>query len=151
MENLKTYDFSKITKVGNDFQDKNFKDEFVLSIRLSYGDEKQKGDIYKQYIKFLQDLKIIDASNKMLVNYKKSSQYYFVFEKTQEYDNYFKQLENYLNDNLGEENENIQYFRDLRNCKNDIYNINFTISNFEEKQNKIKNFIKHCKDNGLIK
>lgn len=147
MENLKTYDFSKIAKVGNDFQDKNFKDEFVLSIRLSYGDEKQKGDIYKQYVKFLQDLKIIDTSNKILVNYKKSSQYYFVFEKTQEYDNYFTQLEKYL-ENLEEDND---YLQSLLECKNDIYNINFTISNFEEKQNKIKNFIKHCKDNNLIK
>ena len=144
MENLKTYDFSKLDVQGN-FNDKNFKDDYVLSIRLSYGDEKQKEQVYKDYIKYLIDLKIIDTSNKILIDYKKSSSYYYVFAKTQEYNNYFEQLEKYL-----EKNEN-QKYKELFECHKDLLVNNFTMSNFEEKQPKIKNFIKHCKDNNLIK
>lgn len=138
-------DFSKLD-LKDDFCDYDFKKDFLLSIRLSYGEEKQQTSIYNDYVSYLiNDLKIIDTTNKIVLkDFKKSSSYYFIFRKNKNYDLFFNQLEEYLKNNKNQKLVN------LLECKKDIEAINFTIANFEEKKDKIKNFVVFCKNQKLI-
>lgn len=137
-------DFSKLV-VNDDFNDYDFKKDFILSIRLSYGDEKQKQQTFKDYVNFLQnELKVIDNNKNVCINFEKSSSYYYVFKKNQNFDLFFNQLNDYLKNN---QNEKLQ---SLLDCYNDLKTINFTIANFKEKKDKIKNFITFCKNQKLI-
>lgn len=138
------FDFSKLV-VNDDFNDYDFKKDYVLSIRLSYGDEKQKQQTFKDYVNFLQnDLKVIDNNNNVCINFEKSSSYYYVFKKDKNFELFFNQLNDYLKNN---QNEKLQ---SLFDCYNDLKTINFTIANFKEKKDKIKNFITFCKNQKLI-
>ena len=149
----KKYTFD--VELQNDFTNKNFKDDYILSIRLSYGEEKQKDNLYNEYITFLKnDLKIINDDNEIEVNSKKANSYYFVFRKNSEFDNYFTQLQNYIDSNKDNkkvsESTNYKKYANLLIAKNDLYNENFTISNFELTKDKTLNFINHCLKYELI-
>ena len=149
----KKYNFD--VELQNDFTNKNFKDDYVLSIRLSYGEDKQKDNLYNDYISFLKnDLKIINDKNEIEVNSKKANSYYFIFKKTSEYDNYFSQLQNYIDTNKDNKkvSESTCYkkYANLLIAENDLYNENFTISNYELTKNKVLNFINHCLKLNLI-
>lgn len=149
----KKYTFD--VELQNDFANKNFKDDYILSIRLSYGEEKQKDNLYNDYISFLKnDLKIINDDNEIEVKSKKANSYYFVFKKTSEFDNYFKQLEDYIKTNKDNkkvsESKSYKKYANLLIAKNDLYNDNFTISNFELTKDKTLNFINHCLKYELI-
>lgn len=153
MENLKkvesskvvsSYDFSKLVVNDFDFNDYDFKKDFVLSIRLSYGEEKQKSQVFKDYVKFLLDLKVIDINNNVSIDNEKTSSYYFVFRKNDNFDKFFSDLDNYLKTNKNDK------LVSLLECYNDLKNINFTISNFKEKKDKVKSFITFCKNQNLL-
>lgn len=149
----KKYTFD--VELQNDFTNKNFKDDYVLSIRLSYGEEKQKESIYNDYIAFLKnDLKILNEKNEIETNTKKANSYIFVFKKTNEFDNYFTQLQNYIDSNKDNkkvcESTSYKKYANLLIAKNELYNDNFTISNFELTKDKTLNFINHCLKYELI-
>lgn len=152
MENVKKFNFVEDFKnVGlEDFNDYDFKKDYLLSIRLSYGEEKQNSIIFKDYTKFLKDLKIINEDNATMGDYKKSSSYYFVFKKLSDFNDYFDNLQKFY-DTLKEDTKQKAIIKSLLECKEDLQNINFTIANFEEKRDKIKNFINFCKSKNLIK
>lgn len=154
-ETKKIYDFSKkASELKNkNFCDYDFKNDYVLSIRLSYGDEKQKESVYNEYVKFLKDdLKILNEKNEIEKNTKKQGSYYFAFKKTSEYNNYFNQLKDYIkeNDEKLKDDENFKNYIDLLKCSDDLKNENFTIANFELIKDKTKNFIEFCIENELI-
>lgn len=138
------FDFSKLVVSDYDFCDYDFKKDFVLSIRLSYGEEKQKSQVFKDYVKFLLDLKVIDINNNISIDNEKTSSYYFVFRKNDNFDKFFNDLDTYLKTN---ENDKLL---SLLDCYNDLKNINFTISNFKEKKDKVKSFITFCKNQNLL-
>lgn len=138
------FDFSKLVVDDLNFCDYDFKRDFILSIRLSYGEEKQKSQVFKDYVKFLVDLKVIDINNNINIDNEKSSSYYFIFRKNDNFDNFFNQLDTYLKTN---NNEKLQ---SLLDCYNDLKTINFTIANFKEKKDKVKSFITFCKNQNLI-
>lgn len=141
---VSSFDFSKLVVDDLDFSDYDFKKDFVLSIRLSYGEEKQKSQVFKDYLKFLLDLKVIDTNNNISIDNEKSSSYYYIFRKNDNFDLFFYQLDNYLKNN---NNEKLQ---SLLDCYNDLKVINFTIANFKEKKDKVKSFITFCKNQNLI-
>lgn len=157
MEQAKKFKFDFSGKFKDfkkdDFCNYDFKKDYVLSIRLSYGDEKQKEQVYKDYINFLQlDLQVMDISNKVYSDFEKSSSYYYVFKKSNDFNEYFEQLEQYKNtlDNTKDKDE-IEKIDTIIQCKNDLYDINFTISNFKEIKDKVLNFINFCKSENIIK
>lgn len=141
---VSSYDFSKLAIGDLSFSDYDFKRDFVLSIRLSYGEEKQKTQVFKDYVKFLLDLKVIDINNNINIDNEKSSSYYYIFRKNDNFDLFFNQLNDYLKTN---NNEKLQ---SLLDCYNDLKVINFTIANFKEKKDKVKSFITFCKNQKLI-
>ena len=100
--------------------------------------------MFKDYVKFLVDLKVIDINNNVNIDNEKSSSYYYVFRKNQNFDLFFNQLNDYLKTN---NNEKLQ---SLFDCYNDLKVINFTIANFKEKKDKVKSFITFCKNQKLI-
>lgn len=137
-------DFKKRVEQQN-YCDYDFKNDYVLSIRLSYGEEKQKGEVYQDYIKFLkEDLKVINEKNEITIKSEKSSSYYFIFKKSNDFDYAIEQIKEDLKTN---KNDKLQ---DFINCYEDLKLNNFTIANFKEKKNKIKNFISDCLDFGII-
>lgn len=153
MEQTKNFNFLEDAKNLDEknYSDYDFKRDYVLSFRLSYGEEKQKEQIFKDYVRFLRDnLKIINEKNETIVKTKKASSYYFAFEKTQDFNLYFEQLQKFI-ETLEENNKQKQVLTSLLNCKNDIEQVNFTIANFEEKKDKILNFINFCKNKKLVK
>lgn len=139
-----SFDFSKLVVSDLDFCDYDFKKDFVLSIRLSYGEEKQKTQVFKDYVKFLVDLKVIDINNNVSIDNEKTSSYYFLFRKNANFDKFFNDLDTYLKTN---ENDKLL---SLLECYNDLKNINFTIANFKEKKDKVKSFITFCKNQNLL-
>ena len=137
-------DFKKRVE-KQDYNDYDFKNDYVLSIRLSYGEEKQKGEVYQDYIKFLkEDLKVINEKNEINIKSEKSSSYYFIFKKSSDFNYAIEQIKEDLKTN---KNDKLQ---DFINCYEDLKLNNFTIANFKEKKNKIKNFISDCLDFGII-
>lgn len=150
MENLKkvvdvkVVDFGSLNVGDLNFGDYDFKRDFVLSIRLSYGEEKQKTQVFKDYVKFLLDLKVIDTNNNVSIDNEKSSSYYYIFRKNANFDLFFKQLDDYLKTNSNEK------LKSLLDCYNDLKTINFTIANFKEKKDKVRAFITFCKNQKLI-
>ena len=141
---VSNFDFSSLNVGDLNFSDYDFKRDFVLSIRLSYGEEKQKTQVFKDYVKFLLDLKVIDTNNNVSINNEKSSSYYYIFRKNDNFDLFFNQLSNYL------KTSNNEKLQSLLDCYNDLKVINFTIANFKEKKDKVKSFITFCKNQNLI-
>jgi len=149
------YDFLEDVKNlhAKNFNDYDFKNDYVLSVRLSYDDEKKQTQIFKDYVRFLKDdLKVINEKNDILVKSEKVGQYFYIVEKTIKFNDYFNKLSKFIKTLDSKENSmQLQILTNLLNCKNDLNDNNFTISNFKEKKDKILYFINYCKNKNLVK
>lgn len=148
------YNFLEDVKNLNEknLNDYDFKNDYVLSIRISYDDDKKKSQVYNDYVKFLKDdLKVINEKNEILVKSEKIGQYFYIIEKTSIFNDYFTKLAKFI-ETLDKTNETQKrILTNLLNCKNDLNDNNFTISNFKEKKDKILYFVNYCKNKKLVK
>jgi len=137
------------------FSDKNYKTDYLLSVRLSYTDNKKSDDVYSKYLDFLKSFNLLDDNKKIKkeIDTKKQGQYFFIFKKSDKYQSFFDTIQKLIdtNKNNKELKDKIEKLKSILDCKKDIEKINFTLSNYELKKDKIKNFINYCKKNNLIK
>lgn len=138
-----------------DFMDKNYKTDYLLSVRLSYTDDKKSDDVFSNYLNFLKSFNLLDNNQKIKkeIDTKKQGQYFFIFKKLDSYQSFFANMQKIIdaNKNNKELKNKIEKLQSILKCKEDVEKINFTLSNFELKKDKIKNFINYCKKNNLIK